>query len=183
MASSILDEQVKGTLQRMSVSPTPRSTILAGKLGGTYLGSFMQLAILIVAMAVLGVVMGTKGSVWGSNPIAVVLVTIVTVLAACGLGIMVGGLARSATQADTLSTLVVTFSGMLGGAFFPLASLGGPFELLSKLTINYWGTNAYSELARTSSLTAILPNLAALFVMFIIYFSIGVFAFNRRLKG
>jgi ABC-2 type transport system permease protein len=183
MAGSILDEQVKWTLQRMSISPTPRSTILAGKLGGTYLGSFTQLAILIVAMAILGVVMGQKASVWGTNPLAVLLVTIVTVLAACGLGIMVGGLARSATQADTLSTLVVTFSGMLGGAFFPLASLGGPFELLSKLTINYWGTNAYSELARTSNLSAVLPNIAALCVMFLVYFSIGVFAFNRRLKG
>lgn len=183
MASSILEEQVKWTLQRLAISPTPGSTILAGKLGGTYLGSFIQLGILIVAMAILGMILGQKTGVWGSNPIAVFVVTTVTVLAACGMGIMIGGLARSATQADTLGTLVVTFSGMLGGAFFPLASLGGPLEVISKLTINYWGTNAYTELARTSDLTAVLPNIAALLVMFAVYFSIGVFAFNRRLKG
>jgi ABC-2 type transport system permease protein len=183
MASSILDEQAKGTLQRLAISPTPRSTILAGKLGGTYLGSFVQLAILILAMAALGMIMGQASPVWGTNPLAVLLVTVVTVLAACGMGIMIGGLARSATQADTLGTLIVTFSGMLGGAFFPVSTVGGPLEVVSRFTINYWGTNAYSELARTGSLAAVLPNIAALLVMFLVYFTIGVVAFNRRLKG
>lgn len=182
-ASSILDEQSKGTLPRMATTPTTRGTILAGKLGGTYLSGLAQLSILIAAMALLGVVFGQKNPVWGNNLIALVLVTLATTLAACGIGVFIGGVARTATQADTLGSLIVTFSGMLGGAFFPIATLGGPLALVSKLTLNYWATDAYSELARTSNLVLILPHIVVLLGMFAVYFSIGTALFNRRLKG
>jgi len=182
-ASSILEEQTNGTLQRLAISPTSRATILAGKLGGTYLSGLAQLSILIIAMAALGTLFGTKNGVWGTNIPAIILTTIVTTLAACGIGVFIGGLARTATQADTLSSVIVTFSGMLGGAFFPIANLGGAFALVSRLTPNYWATNAYSELARTNDLGTILPNLAVLLVIFVVFFSIGTALFNRRLRA
>jgi ABC-2 type transport system permease protein len=182
-AGSIIEEQNTWTLQRIAISPTSRSTILAGKLGGTYLSGLSQLSILIIAMALLGVLFGTANGVWGTNIPGLILLTLATTLAACGIGVFIGGMSRTVTQADTLSNIIVTFSGMLGGAFFPVATLGGPFDLMSKLTINYWGTNGYAELARSSNLAAILPNVGVLLLMFAVYFTIGTIMFNRRLKA
>ncbi len=71
--------------------------------------------------------------------------------------------------------------GIVGGTFF--ASAGGPpMGILSQLTVNYWANTAFSTLAATGDLNAILPNLAALLLIFVVGFGSGVYLFNRRLE-
>lgn len=180
-ASSIIEEQTAGTLQRMLSSPTSRTTILVGKLGGTYVTGLLQLTVLIFAMALLGPILGSKTSVWGNNIPGLILITLSATAAATGLGALLAGLARSAQQADVISNAVLIALGMVGGAFFDVSTLG--LQGVSKLTPNYWATNAYTTLARTNDLSTIFPNVAVLLVIFVVLFGIGLLAFNRRLKN
>ncbi len=179
-AGSIIDESDTGTLQRMIMSPTRRFTILTGKLGGTYLTGVIQLAVLIVLTSLIGPVLGGTGSVWGTNIPGIVLVTLTSVAAATGLGALIAGLARTAQQADVISNALLIMMGVFGGAFFDLSQFGGGFQVISKLTLNFWGTNAFKTLSQGSDLTAILPNIAVLLVMFIVFFGIGLVGFNHR---
>jgi ABC-2 type transport system permease protein len=181
-AGNIIEEQDNWTLQRLLSSPTPRSTVLAGKLAGNYLNGLLQLSVLIVAMAFLGVVMGARSSVWGTNIPGIILVTLSAVAAACGLGTIIAGAARNAQQADIISNALLILMGIAGGAFFDISQMGGPFVLVSRLTVHYWATNAYATLAQTGNLAAVLPNIAVLLLMFAVFFGIGVYLFNRRLK-
>ncbi len=181
-AGSIIDEQDNGTLQRMLSSPTTRTTILSGKLGGTYLNGVLQVAVLIIATALLAPLLGSKLSVWGSNLPGIALITLSAVAAAVGLGTLIAGVARTAQQADVLSNALLIVSGIAGGAFFNIASMGPFFQSISKLTLNYWATNAYSTLAQTGDLTSVLPNIGALLLMFVIFFGVGLALFNRRLS-
>lgn len=182
-ATSIIEERDNWTLQRLLISPTSRLTVLAGKLGGTYANGILQLTILVVATSLVGPILGSKTSVWGNNVPGLALLLICTVAAATGLGTLLAAAARTSAQADTYSRAVLILLGIAGGAFFPLASLGNFFQFISKLTLNYWAVNGFTLLASGKDISAILPNLAALLVMFAVYFGIGMFLFNRRLEA
>ncbi len=179
-AISIIEEQKNGTLQRLMTSPTQRLTLLTGKLGGTYVTGLLQLSVLIVATSLAAPLLGSKEPAWGTNIPALVVLTLVVAAGSIGIGTVIAGAARTLQQANIYSNALLILMGVLGGTFF--ASPGGPpMGVLSQLTVNYWATNAYATLARTNDLMSVLPNIAALLTMFVVFFGIGVFLFNRRL--
>ncbi|MBX3083421.1 MAG: ABC transporter permease [Anaerolineae bacterium] len=181
-ARSIIEEQNSWTLQRMVTTPTTFSSVLAGKLLGTYLTGVFQLLVLIVLMAIISPLFGTKIPVWGTNPVAVVLMALITTAAATGLGSILAAVARTAEQADVYGSALLTLMGLLGGAFFDLSNIPG-LGIASRLTLNYWATNGFSTLARTNDLVSVLPNLLVLLIYFVVGFGIAVVLFNRRFKS
>ena len=182
-AVSIIDERDNGTLQRLLISPTSRMTILAGKLGGTYVSGLLQLTALIIATSLIGPVMGIKTPVWGTNIPALIVVSLVVVAGAIGLGTLIAALCRTRQQANVVANAILILMGIAGGTFFASTSGRPPMGILSQLTVNYWANNAFSTLSQTGDLTAVLPNLAALLLIFVAGFGIGVFLFNRRLEA
>ncbi len=129
----------------------------------------------------IGPILGSKTSLWGSNIPGIILITLCAVAAAVGLGTLIAGIAKTAQQADTASNAILILAGILGGSFFNVAAFGPALQTVSKLTLNYWAINAYNTLAQTGDIAAVLPNIAALLIMFVVYFGIGVMIFNRRL--
>jgi len=182
-ALAIFESKEDGTLPRLLVTPTSRVTILAGKFLGMYLTGLFQLLVLIAAMPLVGLVVGSTSSVWGSNIPGVVLVALSAAAASSGLGILVVGLARDKNQANVLVSIIPIFMGAVGGAFFDLSGLGGAFPILAKLTINYWATNGFSQLAATNDLMTVLPNIGVLLGMFILFFVIGLRGFVHHLDA
>ena len=180
-AASIIEEQDAWTLQRMITTPTSPATVLAGKLFGTYLTGLFQLLVLIVLMAIIGPLFGNNVPVWGTNYLGVLLLAAITVAGATGLGSILAAVSRTAEQANVYGSAVLTLMGLLGGAFFDLSSIPG-LGIVSRLTLNYWATNGFSTLARTNDIGAVLPNLLALVIYFVVGFGIAVVLFNRRLK-
>jgi|SRR5579859_264082 len=179
-ASSIIEEQEAGTLQRMFISPTSRATILAGKLLGTYLIGLSQLALLIVAIAVLGNALGGASSIWGNNVVGIVVMALSAVAAATGLGALISGLSRTSQQSDAIGNGLLIVLGILGGTFFDFSSTSPAFANVSKVTLNYWATHGFQALTQGGDLASILPNVAVLLLMFVVFFGIGVVGFNRR---
>jgi ABC-2 type transport system permease protein len=179
-AVSIIEEKDNWTLQRLLISPTNRMTILAGKLGGTYVSGLLQLTVLIIATSLVAPLAGASAPVWGTNILALILLTLIVVASAMGLGTLIAAVSRTRQQANTVANAVLILSGIVGGTFF-VSQGGPPMGLLSQLTVNYWANTAYASLAATGDLTAVLPNLGALLVIFVVGFGIGVFLFSRRL--
>jgi ABC-2 type transport system permease protein len=85
------------------------------------------------------------GADWG-DPLAVVVLTVTSVLAAIGITAMVVTLARTAEQADGLSALVVFTLALLGGNFVYLPQLPDLLQRLSLLTPNGWALRGYVDL-------------------------------------
>jgi ABC-2 type transport system permease protein len=173
---TIIEERDNGTLQRLIVSPTRRLTILAGKLAATFVNGVLQISILVIATSVIAPLLGNNTPVWGTNLPALLVLIPVVVAGSVGLGTLLAGLAKTQQQAAIYASALLTIMGLIGGAF--TAGTDGP---LSKLTVNYWATNAFAKLAQTGDLTAVLPNIAALLVIFVVCFGTGVLLFNRRL--
>ncbi len=179
-AVTIIEERDNWTLQRLLSTPTRRAVILAGKLGGTYANGILQLSILVVATSFIGPLVGANAAVWGSNVPALAVMIVAAVAAATGLGTMLAALVRTRQQANTYATGALILIGIASGAFFPSSS-GAPFGILSQLTPNYWAVRGFSSLAQGVDLAAVLPNIAALLLIFVVLFGGGLFIFNRRL--
>jgi ABC-2 type transport system permease protein len=180
-ANDLRRQQRDGTLNRLLVTPTPRAGILAGKLLGTLIICVAQVLLLLVALTVVsGIVSGRFSLIFGTNLAGIAATILAVALAASGLATLVTSLVRSPEQGDVIGGVISMAMGLFGGAFFNVATLG-PLSLLSRLTINYWGVNAFTRLSQGDS--AILPNLLVLLAIGAVCFTAGFILFSRRLEA
>lgn len=179
-ASSVLDEGRNRTLHRLRMSPTHSITILLGKMTGTFVMVFVQLVLLGVAFMLVNTLLaGQFEWIWGSNPLALLLIVFTITLAATGLGSIVAASAKNAERAQITGTVIAMFMGMVGGAFFQTGA-ASPFGGIERLSIVYWGSNALQQLA--SGQSDILLHAAVMTLFGLFAFGIGIWLFQRQLK-
>lgn len=172
---SILEEERNGTLYRLMTTPTRRAEVLLGKIGGTFLTGLLQFAVLVLASGLL------FGVDWGQSPVGVVLLALATVAAATSLGAFVASFARDVNQAGVLGTAVTLVFAILGGNFIDYRQFPGILEIFSKMTINRWSLEGFVELTiGQASLNAVMPNVAALCGMAVLFFGLSLLFFDRR---
>jgi ABC-2 type transport system permease protein len=179
-ALSILEERRDGTLQRMITSPTPRMMILFGKLVGTFVTCVFQVVLLFLFLTIIGSILaGQPQFIWGNNPLLVFVVVLTASFAAAGLGTLIASLVRTPEQGNIITSVISIFFGVLGGAFFNVQAIPG-ISQLSRITLNYWASDAFTQLALGQSNIGI--NLLVLMAMGGVFFVVGVLVFSRRLS-
>ena len=153
--ASLLEERTGGTLPRLLSAPIRRGAVVAGKLTTSVLLGLLSMTVLVVATSVL------LGANWG-HPVGVALLVASGVLAATGVTAVVASLARTADQAGNAQAVVAIVLGMLGGAFFPIAQIGGLTATLSLATPHAWFLRGLGDLAGGGDPAAALPSAAAM---------------------
>lgn len=178
-ANSLLEERRDWTLQRQLASPTPRIVILLGKLVGTFVTCLVQVSLLFFALTIIGsLISGQVQFIWGTNIPAILATLVAVALAASGLGAFVAALVRTPEQGNVIGSVISLLMGLFGGAFFDISQTA--LSPLSRLTINYWGVDAFTRLALNQ--TDIATNLTVLLGMGAVLFLAGLFIFDRRLN-
>lgn len=178
-ATNILEERRNGTLQRMMVSPTPRTNILLGMLAGTFAVVLLQLVFLFIALTIINSVLQREFTfIWGTNWVAIIAMLLVTSLSVSGVGIFIASLSKTAEQSSIYGSIVSTFMGVLGGAFFNVASLPETIQPITRLSIIRWSTEGFTRLSVGN--TDILLNLLWLLILGGVLFVAGTVIFNRR---
>ena len=174
--NSIYEERRQWTLQRLLVSPTPRIYLLAGKLLGNLVTVFLQILILLAALTLIAsAVIGQPTLVWGGNIAVILVVTLALALCVSGLGVFVVGLARTPEQVVLFGPMINISLAVLGGAFgFALP------DQVAKLSLIYWGVDAYTKLANSQADVAV--NLLVLFGQGAVLFLLGAWLFKRRIN-
>jgi ABC-2 type transport system permease protein len=138
-ARSILAERRQGTMRRLLATPAPPGGVLAGKaLAAFTLGTASVLVMWLATTLVFG-------ADWG-DPLAVVALTVSSVLSAIGITALVITLARTEEQAEGYSSLVVFTLALLGGNFVYVAQLPEVLQRVSLLTPNGWALRGYVDL-------------------------------------
>lgn len=179
-ANSLMEERRSWTLQRQIVSPTPRMVLLLGKMVGTFVTCVVQVLILVIALTIVGsLIAGKLQFIWGSNILLIALVIICVSLAASGVGALVASIVRTPEQGNVIGSIISIFFGLFSGAFFNIDAIPGS-NVISRLTVNYWGVEAFTKLSRDQ--TDIGLNLVVLLILGVIFFAIGLSVFNRRLN-
>jgi ABC-2 type transport system permease protein len=138
-ARSVLAERRQGTMRRLLATAAPPGGVLAGKaLAAFLLGTASVLVMWLATTLVFG-------ADWG-EPLAVVALTVSSVLSAIGITALVVTLARTDEQADGYSSLVVFVLALLGGNFVYLAQLPEALQRAALFTPNGWALRGFVDL-------------------------------------
>jgi ABC-2 type transport system permease protein len=174
---SMYEERRSGTLQRILVSPTPRGTILGGKLVGVLVSVLVQLLILVAALTIVGSLLeGRIAFIWGTDLAKLGVVLLAVGVAVSGLGILLAGVLKGIEQANTVGSVLNIALGVLGGAFgFQLPPSVAQFSLI------YWARDAFDQLAAGRG--DIWTNVLVLSMEGLGMFAIGLFFFIRRFQA
>ena len=171
---SIYEDRKMWILQRLLSSPTPRHTILAGKLVGTLVIVILQIVLLMLALSAMASVSnGQLTFLWGNDLLSLTAVLFAVGLAVSGVAVFVTGIATSQQQASLLGSLVTMGLALLGGAF------GFQLGEIAKLSLIYWGVDAFDILSTGSSEIGL--HLLVLLLQGSILFILGAWFFNRRI--
>jgi ABC-2 type transport system permease protein len=172
-ARTLLAERREGTLARILAAPVSAGQVLGGKVGGIFLGGFLQLGALILLTTLLFQLD------WG-NPLRVLLLVVAAALAATGWGLLIASLAANAGQITSLGMALTLLFGILGGSFVPLNDAWPALDWLSRITPNRWALDGFVALAAGDPPAAVFAPIAALLVMAVVLFAVAALIFRRR---
>jgi ABC-2 type transport system permease protein len=173
---SILAEEEMGTFVRLNATPTPANQILLGKLLGTFFSSAIQFGVLLIASALLFKL------AWG-DPLAVLSLSALVILAFTSLGLVMAVIARDQAQAATISNTVLLVFMVIGGNFSSAENFPAWLQTIAKITPNYWGMQGFIKMGQGLGLTGLGPELLALTVMSLLWFGLGSLLYRRRAAG
>ncbi|KPL23236.1 MAG: hypothetical protein AMJ93_05170 [Anaerolineae bacterium SM23_84] len=174
-AQSIITEEEQKTLPRLFTTPTPRTTILAGKFIATFVLVLGQAVVLTIASALIFRIR------WG-QPLTVALVTLGLVAVSTGFGLFLMSFAKTSRQAGLVMGAVLTVLGMAGGLFSSgMDVLPRTFEAVALFTPQGWAMRGWKlSLAGANPGDVLLP-VGVVLVMGAISFAAGALTFRRRL--
>ena len=166
-------ERVLGTLRRLMITPTRKSTFLAGTISGQLILALVQMAILI-AFGIL--VMHVP---WGRDPVALIVVLVSLALAGLALGTTLGTFVKTESQASNLSIMLGMSMALLGGAWFPMELFPPGLQQAVKILPTTWAMSALTDITmRGQGLVDILPEAAVLLGFAVVFFIIGIRRFR-----
>jgi ABC-2 type transport system permease protein len=172
-AGGVLDELERGTLHRLLAAPVTPATLLFSKFLALWVLSALQLGAFALLSSLL------FGVNWGT-PIEFLMVLLATAAAAAGFGGIIVGISRSREQLTTLALGFVLVMSLLGGSMYPIETLPGIAQFLSRFTYNRWSIEAFQLIAAGSQspqvgfAVLVLMGMAAAGVLF------GAFSLSRR---
>ena len=166
-------ERVLGTLRRLMITPTRKSTFLTGTISGQLILALVQMAILI-AFGIL--VMHVP---WGRDPVALIVVLVSLALAGLALGTTLGTFVKTESQASNLSIMLGMSMALLGGAWFPMELFPPGLQQAVKILPTTWAMSALTDITmRGQGLVDILPEAAVLLGFAVVFFIIGIRRFR-----
>lgn len=133
-------ERRHGTLVRLEASPIGLGQLLLGKTLPCLALSVLQG---VVLMACGNLVFGMK---WGPAPLLLLPVVACTSLAAVGMAVLVGTIAKTDAQVSVYGTLLVLVLAGLSGSMMPREMMPESMRQLSRITPHAWALDAYEHL-------------------------------------
>jgi ABC-2 type transport system permease protein len=173
-AQSIIREHEEGTLARLFTTPTPVSSILAGKFVGVFVTLVIQTIVLLAASALLFQIS------WG-QPLSVGLATLGLIVAATGFGVMLMSFIKNTRQTGPVLGGVLTITGMIGGLFSNgMPNIPAAMDKVALSMPQGWAMQAWKlSLAGNGAQAIAIPALVLL-VLGAIFFAVGLTLFRRR---
>lgn len=168
---TLLAERRTGTLPRLLISPTKSLVVLVGKMAGIVLTGLLQVGVLWGATSLIG-------AYWGA-PLGVLVAILGLVVAATGLGALISAWAKTPGQASAIGTAITLVGAAASGSFLPRENLPEWLQTISFVTPNAWGIEIFGRLQSGGGLQDILPLLAGLAGITLIYYLIAAFGFRR----
>ena len=134
----ILRDREQGLVRHLLTAPVSSADYVRGKGLSVLLVTTAGFAVLIA----IGLAAGVR---WGFAPAAAAMVLASAVMAS-GVLMLITSFVGSERQGDTLTTIVIMVSSMLGGAFIPISQMPKFLLTVAASTPVYWSVDGFSKL-------------------------------------
>ncbi len=180
LSINMVKEKNQGTFVRLRTQPVGYATFLGGKTV-VFLGmALVQFALMLLVGVYLFPLIGLpKLDVSGKLPL-LFLVALFAGLAAVGLGLLLGTVAKTQEQSAPFGATFVVILAALGGVWVPVFAMPRFMQVLSNISPMNWGLNAfYDVFLRNVGIKELLPEIALLFLFFVVTTVLSII-YNER---
>jgi ABC-2 type transport system permease protein len=174
-AKTIHEERESGTYERLMAAPLSKTSIIAGKMTGSYVLAAIQILTLI---ALGGLLFGIK---WGSHPGATIIMALVTAAGATSLAMVIAAAARTGRQTDNVGTAIILVMSLMGGSMWPIEQAPEAFQRFGRFTFNYWAHSGFKRLVfDDAGLAGITQEISIICAMSAVFVAVAVLLLSRR---
>lgn len=168
LSINMVKEKSQGTFVRLRTNPVSYVTVLGGKTLVYLVVCLIQFVLMLLVGVYLFPAIGLPTlDVSGRLPLLFV-VALFAGLAAIGLGLLLGTIAKTQEQSAPFGATFVVILAALGGVWVPVFIMPKFMQTLSNISPMNWGLNAFYDIfLRRGSLLDILPEISLLFLFFI----------------
>ncbi len=180
LSINIVKEKSQGTFVRLRTNPVSYATVLGGKTIVYLIVCLIQFMLMLLVGVYLFPAIGLPTlQVSGRLPL-LFIVAIFAGLAAIGLGLLLGTIAKTQEQSAPFGATFVVILAAMGGVWVPVFIMPKFMQTLSNISPMNWGLNAfYDVFLRNGSLLDILPELLLLLAFFLITTLIAI-TYNEK---
>ncbi|MBR9757907.1 MAG: ABC transporter permease [Algicola sp.] len=175
LSINIVKEKSQGTFVRLRTNPVSYATVLGGKTLVYLIVCLIQFVLMLLVGVYLFPKIGLPTlDVSGRLPL-LFIVALFAGLAAIGLGLLLGTIAKTQEQSAPFGATLVVILAALGGVWVPVFIMPKTMQVLSNISPMNWGLNAfYDVFLRNGTLLDLLPEIALLLLFFIITTGIAI---------
>jgi ABC-2 type transport system permease protein len=176
-ATELIVTRDLGISRRMFATPTRAGAIILGEgVGRLALALFQGLFIVVASTLLFGVA-------WG-DPAAALAIVVAFSFVAAGAALLVGAVARNASQAGAIGPALGMGLGLIGGTMVPPEVFPEAMRTLGHVTPHAWAMDAFRALTFDGAdLVAILPELAVLLGFAVVLLGLATLRFRRVIVG
>ncbi len=177
-AEALARERQTHTLERLLANGARRESLIVGKfLAGGIIGVAQVAVMWIVGALAFGIDLG-------ASPVAVVLLSLLMVVASAAFGVMLAsfvGNVRTASAAGVLTSLVLA---PIGGSWWPLFITPPFMQSLARLTPHGWANGGLNKLMLFGAeFGDVGPEMAALVVFAAVFLAVALWRFRLAPSG
>lgn len=175
-SAAIVREREQGNMEFLINTPVRPLELMLGKIVPYMLVGFIQMAIILsLGHLVFGVPLP-------ANVAALLVITLLFVLASLTLGLLISTRAQSQLQAMQMTVFVLLPSILLSGFMFPFDAMPAPAQWIAELLpATHYVRLSKAVILRDASWLDLVPDMAALGVFFVIGLVIATLRFKKRL--
>jgi ABC-2 type transport system permease protein len=171
----ILLDRESGLLRHLLTAPVSPFDYLLGKCLSVFAVTALGFAFLVAV--------GVAAHVDWGPPVAVASLVLASALAAAGLLLFIMSLVGSERQGDTLTTIVIIVSSMVGGVFIPVAQMPAFLKPISAATLVFWSCDGFTKLIiNGGGLEDVAPNLLVLTAVGMLLMAFGAVILRRKIE-
>lgn len=180
LSINLVKEKNQGTFVRLRTNPVSYATVLGGKTIVYLAVCLIQFTLMLLVGIYLFPAIGLPGVDVSGKIMMLYVVALFSGLAAIGLGLLLGTIARTQEQAAPFGATLVVILAALGGVWVPVFVMPKFMQIISKISPMNWGLEAfYNVFLRNVSFVKILPEISLLLFFFLVTILIAII-YNRN---
>lgn len=145
LSINIVKEKNQGTFLRLRTNPTPYWLIILGKTFTYLLVTLAQFYLMVIVGKHLFPLIGLPSFKTGANFVSLSVIALFAGLAAIGLGILIGTIAKTQEQSAPLGATLVVLLAAIGGVWVPVFVMPPFMQAISNISPMNWALDAFYD--------------------------------------